>query len=549
MVDSPFRKHSFSDDNGVCSENSFFNLGNIGSGSFGDVFKVQAKRDFKIYALKKTKKHFKNQTERQKAHKETATHIQIEKHPNCLQVIHGWDEEGIFFLLTEYCNGGNLKEYIDLFRAKETVMDEEQIWKFTADISQGLLHLHSKGFVHRDIKPENILLCKAEGSDEITLKIGDYGLLLNAEVDSHSDNEEEGDARYLAPEALEDSMDKSSDMFSLGATIFEMASGYTLPQNGPLWHKLRAFGGAMEFLPQSLSVELRELICLLMSSHPSQRPSTQDLAGHPRLGRKTDCKMDIQPDIQQDIQPFASRMQDSYFMSPMVSQAPISRQIQKLQFEEDGHDPSCFTSFNTSLNSSISSIQSSSASLTSSLPDHGSGTLGRNRRRTLSFNGSPRSKSMPLEEEPRKAALHAPKRKYHLPMCDEILPETDLDFAITSNSFLSNLENPPNKICQSEDLISGSFTRPMAIPRRSSSTCITNPTSRSPLCFRGLSTSEACVPSLFQLFDFPGGDSSSGGSNDDHDEDEEDDCHRSKRIRRRLQPEYEDDQVMSTANF
>jgi serine/threonine protein kinase len=59
------------------------------------------------------------------------------------------------------------------------------------------------------------------------------------------DIEQMGDSVYMAPEllmtqkALNERVSFKSDVFSLGASMLQIASGMTLPQNGPLWHKLR----------------------------------------------------------------------------------------------------------------------------------------------------------------------------------------------------------------------------------------------------------------------------------------------------------------------
>jgi len=98
-----------------------------------------------------------------------------------------------------------------------------------------------------------------------------------------SDEIEEGDARYLAPELLnsEEYSEKpeltKADVFSLGLTLFQLATGYELPINGNDWHALR--NERFEVLDQviGLSCSFKKLIKLMLKRNPSERPSVKDL--------------------------------------------------------------------------------------------------------------------------------------------------------------------------------------------------------------------------------------------------------------------------------
>lgn len=98
---------------------------------------------------------------------------------------------------------------------------------------QGLQSIHEAGFIHLDFKPANVLI-NYEGQ----LKIGDFGLA--TQWPAARGIEGEGDRRYIAPEILEAKYDKPADIFSLGLVMFEIASNVWLPDNGPVWHALRA---------------------------------------------------------------------------------------------------------------------------------------------------------------------------------------------------------------------------------------------------------------------------------------------------------------------
>jgi len=121
---------------------------------------------------------------------------------------------------------------------------EAELRKILRDICVGLGYLHRNDIVHLDIKPgkikskellnilENILISKTK-----KYKLGDMGQSALAKLSS--DEIEEGDARYLAPELLnsEEYPEKpeltKADVFSLGITLFELATGNPIFLNLP----------------------------------------------------------------------------------------------------------------------------------------------------------------------------------------------------------------------------------------------------------------------------------------------------------------------------
>lgn len=137
------------------------------------------------------------------------------------------------------------------------------------DMVCAVKHVHDCGFVHLDIKPSNFFV-KSDG----TVKLGDFGLALAIEqVPKLKDDDVEGDSIYMAPELLQYNKDLTekisykADIFSLGASLLELASGMNLPQNGLMWQKLRE--GAIKFSPSAnRSDQLEELINLMMDKNP-----------------------------------------------------------------------------------------------------------------------------------------------------------------------------------------------------------------------------------------------------------------------------------------
>ncbi|QDT02960.1 Serine/threonine-protein kinase PrkC [Rubripirellula lacrimiformis] len=84
-------------------------------------------------------------------------------------------------------------------------------------IADGLQHAHERGIVHRDIKPSNIIL-DPKGDAWIT----DFGLAKTDDVDLTRDGDVVGTLRYMSPERFTGICDASSDIYSLGVTLYEM---------------------------------------------------------------------------------------------------------------------------------------------------------------------------------------------------------------------------------------------------------------------------------------------------------------------------------------
>ncbi|RYC61269.1 hypothetical protein CHU98_g4942 [Xylaria longipes] len=152
-----------------------------------------------------------------------------------LQLIDNWEENDNLYIQTEFCEEGNLQEFLVEVGAKGR-LDDFRIWKIMLEIAQGLRHIHSAGFVHRDLKPANVLV----GFDG-TLKIGDFGLATSLREASNGSFcfDLDGDREYLAPEALRSEIDTPVDIFSLGLIMLEIAANVKLPENGATWTALR----------------------------------------------------------------------------------------------------------------------------------------------------------------------------------------------------------------------------------------------------------------------------------------------------------------------
>ena len=105
-------------------------------------------------------------------------------------------------------------------------------------------------------------------------------------VDGLGDCLVEGDSRYMSAELLQDGPKDLTkcDVFSLGATVYEMCRGFPLPPNGPEWHAVRSGQPPpIDFGAVDPANDLMRVLTQMMAREPSQRPSAAVLLTHPRL--------------------------------------------------------------------------------------------------------------------------------------------------------------------------------------------------------------------------------------------------------------------------
>ena len=247
----------------------------LGKGHFGSVCLVKSKLTKKVYAMKEIKSdRYKNEEQRQEIQKEIKLLENLD-HPHVITYFSSFKENGNFYIITEYINGGSLESFINRNKKEGKYPDERKVWDLLIQSLSGLLYLHeTKKIIHRDIKPDNILL-DAEGN----LKISDFGVsaIKSEEVEDlvRCHNTIRGPICFMSPEmALGGSYDFKSDIYMLGLTFFFVLSNElpeTKIQLGPLLIPIRRKEAK---IPENYSPEIRNFIMKLLSP-PDQRPTAK----------------------------------------------------------------------------------------------------------------------------------------------------------------------------------------------------------------------------------------------------------------------------------
>eukprot|EP00359_Climacostomum_virens_P007518 CAMPEP_0204917688 /NCGR_PEP_ID=MMETSP1397-20131031/15313_1 /ASSEMBLY_ACC=CAM_ASM_000891 /TAXON_ID=49980 /ORGANISM="Climacostomum Climacostomum virens, Strain Stock W-24" /LENGTH=508 /DNA_ID=CAMNT_0052090605 /DNA_START=268 /DNA_END=1791 /DNA_ORIENTATION=- len=137
-------------------------------------------------------------------------------HPNILRCFELFEDSSRFYIVTEYCKGGELFTKLSTQRKLSEIAASKVMMQLLSCVA----YCHSKRIVHRDLKPENILL----EDDDFNLKVGDFGS--SAFLDIHNKTSGcFGSAYYLAPECLSGQYSERCDIWSSGIILYIMLTG------------------------------------------------------------------------------------------------------------------------------------------------------------------------------------------------------------------------------------------------------------------------------------------------------------------------------------
>nr|GMD11334.1 mitogen-activated protein kinase kinase kinase NPK1-like [Ipomoea batatas] len=179
-------------------------------------------------------------------------------------------------LFIEYMAGGSLADVTEQFGGK---LDEMVIRLYTREIVLGLKYLHENGIVHSDLKCRNVLL-----SSSGDVKLADFGC--SKRVKQHSAAGIAGSPLWMAPEMIQGGgLDCASDIWSLGCTIIEMATG-NLPWAGKISNPMAAVlriacSDDRPNFPSHFSQQGLDFLEKCLERDPKKRWTAEQLLHHP----------------------------------------------------------------------------------------------------------------------------------------------------------------------------------------------------------------------------------------------------------------------------
>jgi eukaryotic-like serine/threonine-protein kinase len=206
----------------------------LGAGGMGEVYRARDTRLDRTVAIKILSSHLSSDPDAKQRFDREARAISSLNHPNICTLHDVGHQDGTDYLVMEYLEGATLADHL-----AKGPLPPEQVLKYGVEICEGLEKAHKTGVIHRDLKPGNIMLTKAGA------KLMDFGLAKATRAGTALSSSLTmtlsrpaadqpltaqgmvlGTFQYMSPEQVEGKdADARSDIFALGAVLYEMATG------------------------------------------------------------------------------------------------------------------------------------------------------------------------------------------------------------------------------------------------------------------------------------------------------------------------------------
>lgn len=249
----------------------------LGKGGMGVVYRALDTKLNRPVAVKFLSEHLADAGARRRFQREAQMASAL-NHPHVLTVHETGDLGGRQYLVTEFVDGGTLRDW-----AARTSPSRRQLLELLVGVADGLAAAHAAGVLHRDIKPENVLVTSSGYA-----KLADFGL---AKLDDRSAAELVtqpvitagtrpgvivGTIAYMSPEqAAGRAVDARSDIFSFGVVLYELVSGRR-PFTGPtdLVVLQTIIHGEVLALSDDVPADVRLMIEKALAKDPAERYQT-----------------------------------------------------------------------------------------------------------------------------------------------------------------------------------------------------------------------------------------------------------------------------------
>lgn len=173
--------------------------------------------------------------------------------------------DGTEYLVFDYLPGGTLREYLTKRAERNKPLSIEEVMLLGRRLARALAHVHGLGLIHRDVAPGNVWLDERQMAH-----LGDFDSVISVDAAFHPSSLPPTTEAYLSPEERGGGpLDQRSDLYSLGAVLYEALTGER-PGQMPRAAAAKRLAVARPDLPRSL----RDTICSLLAESPSERPDS-----------------------------------------------------------------------------------------------------------------------------------------------------------------------------------------------------------------------------------------------------------------------------------
>ncbi|MDP2028691.1 MAG: protein kinase [Thiobacillus sp.] len=194
-------------------------------------------------------------------------------HPNIVTIYDVSEADGLAYIAMEYLPGKTLRDIMN-----QSPMPLDLILDTMTQMAEALAFAHEHGVIHRDIKPANVVITRQRGR----IKLTDFGIAHLVNSNHTQTGQMLGSPRYMSPEqAMGRVVDGRSDIFSLGAVMYEMLTGQyafdgeSLPTI--IYRVISETPVPVEVMRPKLPAELSRLLARMLSKNPEDRPDASTL--------------------------------------------------------------------------------------------------------------------------------------------------------------------------------------------------------------------------------------------------------------------------------
>jgi len=192
----------------------------IGSGSYGRVYKVKNKTTGEMRACKQLAKGKIACMEKFAIEINIMTKID---HPHVIHLYEIFEDNRYLYLVMEECCGGELFDRIIERINTQKMFTEKEAASIFKQMMSAVCYCHGIGICHRDLKPENLLFLGKD--NDSPLKVIDFGLSRIFNKDDHRMSTKVGTAYYVSPEVLSGNYDEKCDIWSCGVILYILLCG------------------------------------------------------------------------------------------------------------------------------------------------------------------------------------------------------------------------------------------------------------------------------------------------------------------------------------
>lgn len=190
------------------------------------------------------------------------------QHPNILPIFDAGEENGQYYVVMEHIQGART---LEVYCRPDNLLRIDDVVKIVYKCAKALNYAHKRGVIHRDIKPSNIML-----TTENDVRIIDYGIALLKDADISRIEGIAGSPSYMSPEQIKSAeISKSSDLYSLGAVMYELLTGFRPFRASTLTRLLNqiiyATAAPIHTLRADVPEELEDIVTVSLQKEPENR--------------------------------------------------------------------------------------------------------------------------------------------------------------------------------------------------------------------------------------------------------------------------------------